>query len=224
LPKASARQQPTPRRTRRPRRSKEEIIDRLIAAASAEFERNGYAGTTTAAIARRAGVAEWLIFTHFGSKARLFHDSIFKALNQHFVSFCSTHFVALGDAEGFRKETQQYILELQQFVEHHSRMLVSLVVAQIYEGANIDGLGQISGLHDYFSQGAAMATEHLVGRPRIDPRLIVRVSFATIMASVIFKDLLFPKGLATKDEIRAAISDFVIYGLNANAGPEPGGR
>jgi hypothetical protein len=32
--------------------------------------------------------------------------------------------------------------------------------------------------------------------------------------------LLFPKGLATGDEIRAAISDFVMNGLSANATPK----
>jgi AcrR family transcriptional regulator len=192
-------------------------MNRLIAAACEEFERNGYAGTKTAAIARRAGVAEWLIFTHFGSKARLFHDSIFKSLNQQFLGFCATHFVDLGDTEGLKKETRQYILELQQFVEHHAQMLTSLVFAQLYEGANVEGLSQFGGLHDYFSQGAAMATERLVGKPTIAPSLIVRISFATIMASVMFKDFLFPKGLATKEQIKAAISDFVMYGLDANA-------
>jgi hypothetical protein len=49
---------------------------------------------------------------------------------------------------------------------------------------------------------------------------MARVSFATIMACIIFRDLLFPKGLATRDEVRAAISDFVMDGLNANAKPK----
>ena len=219
MPKGDLRLEKKAGRTRRPRRSAGEIIDRLVGAACEEFERNGYTGAKTAAIAEKAGVAEWLIFTHFGSKARLFHDSIFKPLNQHFLDFCSTHLVDRGDSEGLRKETREYILELQQFVEHHSKMLISVLFAQMYEGENVEGLGRIGGLHDYFSRGAAMATERLTGKPMIDPRLIVRVSFATIIACVIFKDLLFPKGLATKDEIKAAVRDFVMYGLNANADP-----
>ena len=67
-------------------------------AASEEFEHNGYAGTTTAAIAQKAGVAEWLIFNHFGSKAKLFHDSIFKPLNQQFLDFCVTRLADTEDA------------------------------------------------------------------------------------------------------------------------------
>jgi AcrR family transcriptional regulator len=58
-----------------------------------EFERKGYAGTETAAVAQKAGVTEALIFNHFGSKAKLFHDSIFKPLDRHFVNFRSSHVV-----------------------------------------------------------------------------------------------------------------------------------
>jgi hypothetical protein len=36
---------------------------------------------------------------------------------------------------------------------------------------------------------------------------------------VIFKDWLFPEGLASQDEISAAIGDFVMDGVNANASP-----
>lgn len=42
-------------------------------------------------------MAEWLIFNHFGPKARLFEDSIFKPLNKHFLEFQIAHPVAAGD-------------------------------------------------------------------------------------------------------------------------------
>ena len=127
------------KRKRRPRRSTEEIIDRLLVAAAEEFERNGYAGTTTAKVARRAGVAEWLIFTHFGSKARLFEDSIFKPLNRHFLEFCASNPAGADDPEGIRRDSRRYILELQRFIERHSRMLVSLLVARIYDLGDAEG-------------------------------------------------------------------------------------
>jgi AcrR family transcriptional regulator len=217
LPKGDSRQRTKTTRQRRPRRSTEEIIDRLLEAAGTEFERNGYAGTKTAAIARKAGVAEPLIFNHFGSKAKLFHDSIFKPLDRHFLQFCATHLVDVDDAEGMREGTRQYILELQEFIRRHSRMLRSLVAAQMYESRQVKGLSHIEGLHDYFSRGAARTMSRLVAKPKIDPRLITRVSFATILACIIFKDWLFPEGLASEDELRAAITGFVMEGLEANA-------
>ena len=221
MQKGNLRQRPKAVRQRRSRRSTEEIIDRLLEAAGGEFERNGYAGTKTAAIARKAGVAEPLIFNHFGSKAKLFHDSIFKPLDRHFLQFCATHLVDASDTEGLREGTRQYILELQQFIRRHSRMLRSVVAAQMYESNKVKDLSQIEGLHDYFSRAAARAMSRLSEKPKIDPRLMTRVSFATILACIIFKDWLFPEGLASEDEISAAISDFVMEGLNANADSTP---
>lgn len=46
--------------------------ERIVAAARALFAESGYDGTTTAAIARRAGIAEGTIYRHFGSKKELF--------------------------------------------------------------------------------------------------------------------------------------------------------
>lgn len=205
------------KRTRRPRRSTEEILDRMMEAACEEFERNGYAGTKTAAIAQKAGVAEALIFSNFGSKAKLFRDSIFKPLNRHFLDFTATHLVDPTDSTGRRKETRQYILELKQFMERHSGMLISLVGAQMHASDAVDGLSQIEGLEEYFSRTATMAKHRLGKKPKLDPQVMARISFATILSCVVFKEWLFPEGLATEDEISAAVSDFVMDGINANA-------
>ena len=209
------RQQKKTTQTGRRRRSTEEIKDRIMEAAGEEFERNGYAGTTTAAIARKARVGEALIFSNFGSKAKLFHDSVFNPLDRHFQDFCATHVVDADDTNGRRKEARQYILELQEFVQRHSEMLKSLVAAQMYTSDDVAGLSQFQGLHDYFARAAAKAMTRLEGTP-IDPKLLARISFATVLACVIFKDWLFPKWLATKHEIGAAIADFIMDGINAD--------
>jgi AcrR family transcriptional regulator len=46
--------------------------EKLLRAAADLFEERGFAGTTTADIAERAGVAEVTLFRHFGSKSTLF--------------------------------------------------------------------------------------------------------------------------------------------------------
>ena len=200
---------------RRRRRTTEEVIERLVQAACEEFESNGYTGTKTAAIALKAGVTEPQIFNHFGSKAQLFHAAVFKPLNQHFVQFCATHIA--DDAESWRIQTQQYILELKQFIERHSKLLTSLVVTQAYTCDGVQGVGQIEGLNDYFDRTAAIGRSLIAGKPAVDPKLMTRVSFAAVLATVIFKDWLFPKDLASEEEISAAISGFVMDGINRNA-------
>jgi AcrR family transcriptional regulator len=217
LPNKTGRQPPKAAAKRRTRRSSEEVIDLLIEAACIEFERNGYEATKTAAIAKRAGVTEALIFSNFGSKARLFHDSIFNPLNRHFLDFCATHLVESNDPEGAKEWTRQYTRELQDFIGKHSMMLRTVIAAQMFDSGSVPGLGQVEGLHDFFSRATAKSMIRLSDKPKIHPKLVSRVSFASVLACVIFRDWLFPKGLASERGISAAISDFILEGPHANA-------
>jgi AcrR family transcriptional regulator len=61
---------------RRPRRSSVEVRQVILAAAEDLFGINGFAGTTTRAVAKQAGVAEALVYTNFGSKTRLFEAAV----------------------------------------------------------------------------------------------------------------------------------------------------
>ena len=59
--------------TRRPRGTPRRL---LLEAAQELFARQDYRSTTTREIAEQAGVAEHLLFRHFGSKAALFHEAL----------------------------------------------------------------------------------------------------------------------------------------------------
>lgn len=216
MPKEKLRQKPHAIKKRRQRRSTDEIVNLLIEAACEEFERNGYEKTKTAEIAHKAGVAEALIFSNFGSKAKLFHDSIFQPLDRLLLDFSSTHSVDISDSDSVKEGTREYVLKFQEFMGQHSRMLKSLVAAQMFESDNVKGMSQIEGLEAYFVKTAERLTNRPIGRPSIDPKLLTRISFATTLACVLFKDWLFPKGLASEERIKAAISSFVAEGINAD--------
>ena len=203
--------------TRRKRRSSQEIADRLIRAAGEEFKRRGYAGATTAAIARRAEVTEAQLFRTFVSKAELFREAVLLPLNTHFERFNLEH-LSPPDVGGDRRENaRRYITALQAFIEEHAQMLQALVQAQAYGSGDADGVGAVDGLGAYFDLGAAIQSRRVTD-PKVDPRLMVRVSFAAVLASVMFKDWLFPEGLASGEQIGDAVIDFVLDGINANAG------
>jgi AcrR family transcriptional regulator len=76
--KTPAKSRTATRRARRPRASapEQEGRERILAAAIREFSELGYAGTTTAGIARAAGVTQPLIHHHFGSKDGLWRAAI----------------------------------------------------------------------------------------------------------------------------------------------------
>jgi AcrR family transcriptional regulator len=57
-----------------------DTASRILDAALTEFAERGFDGTSTAAIAERAGVAKALVFHHFGSK-----DALFLAVAEHTI-------------------------------------------------------------------------------------------------------------------------------------------
>lgn len=205
---------------RRKRRTPEDLRNRILLAAGEEFRRSGYAGATTAAIARQAEVTEAQLFRYFASKAELFRETIFKPLDQQLSNFVSTHMLDEG-AESVRENSALYIDELQRFISENSEMLTSLVVAQAYDAGSAQGVSAIGSLDEYFARGASVMSQRLKGDYKVAPKLMVRVSFAAVLACVMFKDWIFPPGLASEEEIRAAINDFVREGIGAN--PEFGG-
>jgi AcrR family transcriptional regulator len=65
----------------------EERRDELVAAASIEFAATGYAGTSTAAIARLAGVSQPYLFRLFETKKNLFIAAVHDCFDRTRLSF-----------------------------------------------------------------------------------------------------------------------------------------
>jgi len=202
------------RPSRRAPRSSEDILNRIVQAASREFARHGFSGATTAAIARGADVTETQLFRYFDSKAKLFHETIFKPLDEHFLKFIEQHPPDDGPAS-IREKANLYTSELQRFVTEHAEMLTSLVVAQIYDTDGAQGMRRISSLNRYFTHGESVLIKKFE-EPRVNPKLLVRVSFVAVLANVMFKNWIFPPGIATDMEIRDAINDFLWEGISVN--------
>jgi AcrR family transcriptional regulator len=201
---------------KRKRRSANDLLNRIVRAAGEEFKRCGYAGTTTAAIARRADVTEAQLFRYFGSKSTLFRETVFKPIDQHLMSFVNAHMrVDAVKTVSRLKMSRRYTSELQQFIRNNSKMLTSLVVAQTYQMGTAHGVGKIDSLGTYFEHGASMMTKRLKTKPKIDPKLLVRLAFVAVLAAVMFKDWIFPPGLASDEDIEAAINDFILAGIRS---------
>jgi AcrR family transcriptional regulator len=200
---------------RRKRRSTSEIVDRIIDAAFLEFSANGYANATTAAIARRADVAEGLIFTHFGTKANLFRNAVFKPLDNHFSYFFAKHHTPNGTEEDVFRESRQFVSQLVAFIRQHLGMFKSLVVNEAY-GNDAKGASGLQGLQDYIERMSTLEDESTAQGLKIPLPLVSRVSFASILGCVLFNEWLFPDGVASDDDIHEAICDFIMEGLSAN--------
>jgi AcrR family transcriptional regulator len=200
----------------RKKRSPQEIRDRLLNAARTEFRRCGYVGATTASIARQAEVTDAQLFRYFDTKADLFREAVFDPLDKHFAEFVHRYMADIPNMANVRDRARIYIAELQQFIGEHSKLLMALVMSELFSTGNLDGLGDIKGLHTYFDHSAFAMRSRVDKAPRVDPKLLVRVSFAAVLGCVMFKDLIFPRGLDSDENISEALIDFVISGLDVN--------
>lgn len=207
----------------RRRRSTQEVLDQLVEAARDEFEVKGYTRSKTATIASKAGVSETLLFKHFGSKANLFHATVFKAFNQHFAEFQRAHPVAEGDAAERLEVTRQYIGEVQIFFAQHSRLLMLLITSQSYDTDEVKGIVDVKGLHDYLQTTATMIESRLEETPAVDPLLTACIAFSTVLSCVLFKGWLFPAGVGDEQTMNAAVINFVLGGVSANIAQPPSG-
>lgn len=205
------------RADRRKRRSPEEIREKILTSAALAFERFGYASATTAEIARQADVTEAQIFRYFTSKAELFEAAVFEPLNRAFADFNARMLETDDTPVDAREGAPEYIAALQDFMENHSKALLTMVVARGYDRGAKSGAAMGTDLREYFEIGAAVMRKRNPGEPRVAPELLVRVSFAAVLGCALFKDWMFPAGLASDQAIRQAIIDFVLDGINANA-------
>lgn len=203
-------------RTRRTRRSTREVIDRILAAAVTEFGEHGFSGARTAAIAQRAGVVEALLFKHFDSKEGLFQQAIFTYLDTHFTRFSEEHRFEENDDEGRLSASRDYIEAQQDFLRRHSRMFRSLFANEAFGNGDEPHAPMLSGLQDYLDKMVGIVEARSPGAPESDTELTARISFATVLACTVFRDLLFPAGIADEEKIRAAVAEFVMEGAKAS--------
>lgn len=193
---------------RRRRRSQGQIMGLILEAAGEEFKRCGFAEATTAAIARKADVTEAQIFRYFPSKAALFREAVFNPVDRQLAAFVESY---LPEQMG-----APYTTALQGFIRENIDLLKSLVVVQAYETGMAQGVAHVDGLNRYFDRGASVLEQLYSRTPKVEPQLMVRVSFAAVLGCIMFKDWIFPEGLASEEAITRAINDFVLAGLETD--------
>ena len=204
---------------RRKRRSPEEIRGRLLDAAREEFKAKGFAGATTAAIARRADVAEIQMFRYFPGKADLFREAIFTPLKAHFRAFNVEHSPAAMDEPEILDRARLYVAELLTFLDERARMLVSLLAVQSFERSAVGGAGE--GLQAYLDEVVRAMTERAGVSGGLDPSTFGRVAFGAVLGCVTYRDWLFPAGSADRAQIDAAITDFILAGISPHSDIPP---
>ena len=183
--------------TRRSRRSTDEVRRLILKAATESFREQGYVNARTKEIADRAGVAETVLFRHFGSKPELFEQAVIGVVE----GFLREHFERWRDFYAMPHDVRQpataWIAKLYDLL-YANRGLMKAYLSAASSGGP-DGLSAVVG-HDQLGQVLRpldeLATREVaaVGLVGIDIPVSIRAAFGMLLSFAVYGDLLFPGG------------------------------
>jgi len=211
----------SPRPARAPRRPSNEIRSLLVDAARDLFASNGYQATTIKEISLKAGVAEQLIFTNFGSKAGLFDAAVVEP----FTDFMSEYVAAWGPdapSSSFEDRIGLFVQRLYSLAEHDRQLILSAIAGRMAgdDPPQSDIPNQLATLLQT-TQPVTLneAPEH--GFPNPDPSLLIAAAAAMVLGMALLDDVLFPIGSPrpTRDRIIADVTRLLVNGFTAPSKP-----
>lgn len=192
----------------RARRSSTEIRDLITVAARTEFALSGIGGATTRAIAKKAGVAEHLIFGNFGSKANLFEEAVIQPFTKDFSAFLQS---LDTDEAGLDGRNQIVVYKLYRFLKNNASFLHALVKSS---GEAEGGLAHA--LDEYFALSEKrLRLFHKDPRSGADvePRLFVRYAFGMVASAVLLDAWFFPDGPVDDETAASALARIALKAM-----------
>lgn len=178
------------------RRSSDEVRALILEAAARGFARRGFDGTTTAEIAADCGVAESVLFRHFGSKANLFTAAAvepFRDAVRGFREFWEGVGRTFDDNDPVM---HTYIAELYDRIHDNRDAVLAMFFAARDPGSGGAGersRAEFAGLLDELDEvGESWAARRELEIPRLWLR--TRISVAMVMSMAMFDDWFLPAG------------------------------
>ena len=190
------RAEPPPRQ----RRSSDEVRRCILDAAASLFAELGFDGTTTRQIASAAGVAEPLVFRHFGSKAGLLEAVIVEPLSAFVEQFADRWEHEMRTSRKLEARVRDFVAQLYDLLAANRDVVVNLLLAG--DSTN-GGEGLAAPLERLFDTMCDVA--RFAGYPG-DPAMNVRLTFGQVVAVVVFDRWLWRGGQPSRDEIIDALT------------------
>jgi AcrR family transcriptional regulator len=203
----------------RQRRSAEQVRAEILRAAGEVFAERGFSGASTRVIAERAGVAEVLIFRHFGTKAALYGAAAFAG----FASFV-TAFIAGFETSGAPGENEEidsangYMGGLFDELRANKPMIRMLLASSTVDPELDDAsLSANAILQEAFARLEALVEEIYEARGwRVgDVALAVRCIFGMALSMAVMDDLVLPLGDdgPSRDDIVREMALYLHHGI-----------
>lgn len=123
------------------RRPRGEARRLLLDAARELFARRDYRATTTREIAEAAGVSEYLLFRHFGSKAGLFREALVVPFTSFLDEFRATWQSVVPEETDEQELSRQFVGQLYDVLVDHQGLLLTLVAADGLSDDDVEASG-----------------------------------------------------------------------------------
>jgi AcrR family transcriptional regulator len=164
----------------------------MLKAAHDEFCERGFARATTRAIAERAGVAEPLLFRHFGSKAALFNEVVFGP----FETFLQEWDESVLDGVPQPEISRRFVAGLYDLLSDNRGLVMTYLATSEFEPDVLAGGDGVAGFTDVILTMDRLADKHAYAtRPRgkAKRQLLIheRLNVGAVIAAALFDDLLF---------------------------------
>ncbi|ANI39278.1 TetR/AcrR family transcriptional regulator [Mycolicibacterium vaccae] len=192
------------------RRPRGEARRLLLDAARDLFARKDYRATTTREIAEAAGVSEYLLFRHFGSKAGLFREALVLPFTTFLDEFRTTWQAVAPEETDEEELSRQFVGPLYDVLIEHQGLLLTLVAADGLSDEDLEAAG-IADIRRALTVLGEISAEgmQLRGKRSRQPNLPAHSTVAMIVGMVALRSTFFgstpPPREAIVDELVQAI-------------------
>ena len=202
-----------------PLRPRGEVRRLLLAAARALFAERGYAGTSTRAIAERAGVANSLLHRHFASKAQLFEEAVFEPFATYIGQVVSDWEERSPLKRTLEEECRFFVSGLYDALSENQRLVLALVAGDVYED---DLRSFTSDQHDtpigrLLSRLEEVTETEIRGRglePVGDVAATVRLTFGMVLSAAVLPRWIMPTSPGvSRDQLVEQMTGFMLHGI-----------
>jgi AcrR family transcriptional regulator len=186
----------------------------IVAAARDLFVAQGYEGTSTREIARKAGVIQAAVFRHFGTKEALFAHVALEPLSTFIQDFVDQWEQESLNQASEQEVTRAYVTGLSRLVRENRLLFAMLADAEgaerFEESATAVRAALNRHLEDLESRSRAMAARD--GRRPMDLGLAARFTIALVLGTALFEDTLFSDGRPRVSRLRLEreLADYVL--------------
>ncbi|MGV0643238.1 TetR/AcrR family transcriptional regulator [Mycolicibacterium sp. XJ2546] len=197
--------------TRRPRGEARRL---LLDAARELFARRDYRTTTTREIAEAAGVTEYLLFRHFGSKAGLFREALVLPFTNFVDDFGKTWQTVIPDKTTEEELTRQFVGELYDVLVEHRGLLLTLVASDGLSDDEVESAG-IADIRRALTLLGEISAEgmQLRGMRSRQPDLPAHSTVAMIVGMVALRSTFFGNRPPSREAIVDELVQAILHGF-----------